>query len=549
MSKKPDDLVTAEMYLSDPLVARKYASLGIQPVKLKAGPVVLDGPVSSRVAVVDYDVNQDTVFPPAPYDAQKRRFHAPPDTHEFRQINAWATVLHTLDLYEDAQALGRKIPWGFPGNRLLVLPHAGYWENAFYDRKTKTLQFFYFQADDEQIFTCLSHDIVSHETGHAILDGIRPLYNFPSSPDTAGFHEFLGDATAILAAFHHRTYLRVTIEEAKRDLRNDNLVAALAEQFGAALYGDANRYFLRNAINDRTMQDVKDTWEAHAYSEVMTGAFYEILIEMYDKQWKRERDEAQEKGHKPSPVRALFIAVRHMRRLALRALDYCPPADLSYLDYGRAMLKADDIAYPVDSFGYRDMVRRVFIKRGIAKNALELKPYPTPARSDFLEYTFANIDDSPVAAYHFLDRNRRVLDIPANQDLQVTALYGNAKEGDRSYQMPRELILEYTWELDVSVKGKRFGKLDGSTYPLLCGGTLVFDERANVLYWSPKEASEKRVARLLDYLAYLVKEGAIGLEDEPTAAGRPFVARRVRGKLELTRNPLAMHRRRAEGGA
>ena len=48
MAKKPDEMVTAEMYLSDPLVARKYPTLGIEPVKLKAGPVVLDGPVSSR---------------------------------------------------------------------------------------------------------------------------------------------------------------------------------------------------------------------------------------------------------------------------------------------------------------------------------------------------------------------------------------------------------------------------------------------------------------------------------------------------------------------
>ena len=543
MSKAKPENVKAEMYLSDPLVARKYASLGVQEVELKPGPVVLDGPVSSRVAVVDYDTSQDTLYPAARFDAKERRFKAPLDSHEFRQINAWATVQHTLEMYEDAQTLGRRIPWGFDGNRLLVLPHAGYWENAFYDRKTKTLQFFYFEANDERIYTCLSHDIVSHETGHAILDGIRPLYNFPSSPDTGGFHESLGDITAILAALQHRTYVVVTIEEAKRDLRNDTIVAALAEQFGTALYGGANRYFLRNALNEKTMKDVEDSWEEHEYSEVLTGAVYEILIGMYDQQWKREQKKAAEAGHKPSPVKALLIAVRHLQRLALRALDYCPPADVSYLDYAQAMLKADSIAYPVDNFKYRNIVKKVCLRRGIARNEKELEPHATPPRSAFAAYEFANIDDSPVAAYHFLDRNRKVMEIPENQDLHVVALYGNAKEGDRKYQMPRELILEYAWEHDIPLRGKRFGNLDGKSYPLLCGGTMVFDERANLLYWSPKLAEPARIRRLEDYVAYLVKQQLIGVGDSPSALSRPFRTEGTARKVRMSRNPLAMHSR------
>jgi len=543
MAKAASESVKAEMYLSDPLVALKYPSLGIQEIELKPGPVVLDGPVSSRVAVVDYDTSQDTLYPPAKFDARKRRFKARRGGHAFRQINTWATILHTLEMYEDPQALGRRIPWGFDGNRLLVLPHAGYWENAVYDRTTKTLQFFYFQSEEERIYTCLSHDIVSHETGHAILDGIRPLYNFPSSPDTAGFHEAMGDVTAILAALHHRAYRQVTIEEAGNDLRNDTIVATLAEQFGTALYGSANRYFLRNAINNTKMKHVADTWEEHDYSEVLTGAIYEILIGMYDKQWTQEQKLAAEKGHKPSPVKALLIAVRHLRRLALRALDYCPPADVTYLDYARALLKADEIAYPVDRFKYRKIVKRVCRRRGIARHDKELEPYPTPPRNKFVAYVFADVDESPVAAYHFLDRSRRVLEIPENQDLWVQGLYGNAKEGDRKYQMPRELILEYAWEHDVSLEGKRYGRLNGKSFPLLCGGTLVFDERANLLYWSPKEVTQERIRRLQEYVAYLVRQQLLGVGDDPSALNRPFRAELTPGRVRLTRNPLAMHNR------
>lgn len=543
MAKPKSENVQAEMYLSDPLVARKFKALGVQKVNLKPGPVVLNGPVSSRVAVVDYDTSQDTLYPAAWFDAKNRQFKAKLDTHEFRQINAWATVQNTLEMYEDAQALGRRIPWGFDGNRLLVLPHAGYWQNAFYDRKTKTLQFFYFEADDEPIYTCLSHDIVSHETGHAILDGIRPLYNFPSSPDTAGFHEALGDITAILAALSHKVNVIMTIRESKGNLRNDISLNRLAEQFGAALYGQADRQFLRNVLKPKTMEDAEKSWEEHDYSEVLTGAIYEILIGIYEKQWVEEQKIAAEKGHKKNRVKALLLAVQHLRRLALRALDYCPPADVSYLDYARAILKADTIAYPVDRLKYRKIVKRVCLKRGIARSENELEPHPTPPRSAFAPYEFANLDDSPVAAYHFLDRNRKVMEIPENQDLHVVALYGNAKEGDRKYQMPRELILEYAWEHDIPLQWKRFGNLDGKSYPLLCGGTLVFDERANLLYWSPKQPEGARIRLLKEYVAYLVSQQLIGVGDSPSALNRPFRTEPTARKVRLSRNPLAMHNR------
>ena len=67
------------------------------------------------------------------------------------------------------------IPWAFEGNRLIVVPHAGYGQNAYYDRQSKSLQFYYFDKDGKTVYTCLSTDIVRHEFGHAVLDGVRPL--------------------------------------------------------------------------------------------------------------------------------------------------------------------------------------------------------------------------------------------------------------------------------------------------------------------------------------------------------------------------------------
>jgi hypothetical protein len=76
---------------------------------------------------------------------------------------------------------------GVDGNRLILVPHAGSGKNAFYDRHSKSLQFYYYSAPDGPRYTCLSHDIIAHEAGHACLDGIRPHYYTFSSVQTAAF--------------------------------------------------------------------------------------------------------------------------------------------------------------------------------------------------------------------------------------------------------------------------------------------------------------------------------------------------------------------------
>lgn len=55
------------------------------------------------------------------------------------------------------------------------------------------------------MWTCLSHDVVSHELGHAILDNIRPLLLFGIDPDTGALHESFDELLAMLSALQYPT--------------------------------------------------------------------------------------------------------------------------------------------------------------------------------------------------------------------------------------------------------------------------------------------------------------------------------------------------------
>ena len=64
-------------------------------------------------------------------------------------------------------------------------------------------------GSSERVFTCRSFDIVSHETGHAVLDGLRPNWLLASAPpQTGGLHESFGDLTAIFLALSSTTRLK-----------------------------------------------------------------------------------------------------------------------------------------------------------------------------------------------------------------------------------------------------------------------------------------------------------------------------------------------------
>jgi len=562
------------IYVQDPLVAKRDHSLGLKPIGLDWEPGLTDGPTSPRLAVVDYDADKGILNDPARWDSRKWCFVGPSNqpigsSHaqnpQFHQVNVWAIIQNILNFYEDSVVMGRAIPWAFDGNRLIVVPHAGYAQNAFYDRRSKSLQFYYCGTTKDPVYTCLSHDIVAHETGHAILDGIRPYYNEDSSLHTAAFHEYIADLTAILSTLRNRHVRRVVADYSGGDLSKEDVIGHLAEKFGERVskevHGSAARPYLRTAHNRLTMKHIQGNWKPHDCSQVLTGAMFEILTEMTLKLTRREY--STKRKRKVRSRWALWHATDHFTRISLRPLDFCPPVDIQFIDYVRAVLQADKLAYPKDTYQYRDIIRNVFHKRGFCKKSkdehnrglCDLNPIVRPYQIQFHRYDIEHLSRSRTEAYHFLNMHRTLLKIPIDQDIDVVDLYDTDKVAEAGRHLPREIVLEYIWHEDVPLQGKRFGHLEGQTVQLLCGGTLVFDGRGNVLYFVRKPGFEDMVERgegkrrralLLDYLAQLVKQGMVALADADEEEGldamaSPVVGRRVGGVLRLEATPHLRH--------
>src|SRR5262245_33777293 len=104
--------------------------------------------------------------------------------------------------WHNSNSLGRRCAWGFGGHQIHIVPHAFADANAFYSRDDRAIFFGYFMGGDgKPVFTCLSHDVVAHETTHALLDGLRRRYMERSTPDQAAFHEGFADIVAVLSMF------------------------------------------------------------------------------------------------------------------------------------------------------------------------------------------------------------------------------------------------------------------------------------------------------------------------------------------------------------
>jgi hypothetical protein len=346
----------ALIYKQDPSVTE----LGIRKVLLR-GPMQ-PGPRNARITLHGVA----SVAPNTMND-----FIQPPDTEGFDAVHTFAVVHQALTKCQ--RALGSTIRWQWNSSTdvepIKVLPRAGETANAFYSRTDQSLEFFFFRppgapASTPFVFTCRSFDIVAHETGHAVLDSLKPgwLDARSPNPETGALHESFGDILAIFLVLAQLDQVEALIVQTKGDLHDKTFLSDMAEQFGLALGRDNG---LRNADNDKTMSEVSS--EVHDLSQVFTGGIYDVLADMFE----LERDIARE-----DESATLLRVADYLFGLVLRAILAAPDRNPTFADVVNQMLSLS--ASDNKPFGseHRTAIRNQFLVR-------EVVDAPSPFTKDF----------------------------------------------------------------------------------------------------------------------------------------------------------------------
>lgn len=389
------------VYATDPSFSARLATASIGVVPLHVRWESLEpGPTGEYIRVDDVDptgARYDPVDLDAPALLAQGGWTPSEGNAQFHQQMVYAVAMKTIEHFE--RALGRPVLWRPSGGgdggfvrHLTVRPHALNQANAFYSPAANTLEFGYFDAAAEQrgdlvpgsrVYTCLSHDIIVHETTHAILDGMHRHFNAPSNPDVLALHEAFADIVALLQHFTLAGLVRSEIERTRGDLETENVLGSLAVEFGAAAgRGGALRDAIGSMVDGRWRRLEPDpsalqrVLAPHARGAILVAAVFDAFLAIVKTRsadllriYTGGTGVLQPGAIHPDLVQRLADeatrAAGHVLDMCIRALDYLPPVDVTFFEYLRALITADADLVRDDRLNYRVAFVEAFRRRGI----------------------------------------------------------------------------------------------------------------------------------------------------------------------------------------
>lgn len=554
-------------YVMDPSLSTELSHVEISETTYKVlwEPDLEVGPKGDYLEVVDFDYTENRRYAPVNLNARgilAQDGLAPSEGNaQFHQQMVYAVAMSTIARFE--AALGRRMQWADDnGNfvqRLKLFPHAMCDRNAFYSPERKAVLFGYFNAETHDpagqypggiVYTCLSHDIIAHEITHALLDGMHQGFREPSNPDVLAFHEAFADIVALFQQFSRAEVVKSQLAAVRGALEMESLLGNLARQFGEATTGHAG---LRSAYLKFTSQGSQSlqpdpmayqtATEPHDRGAVLLAAVFSAFLAMYrNRTADLVRLATSGSGilplgalH-PDLVNRLFEEVakasQHVLGMCIRALDYCPPVDITFGDFLQAVITADYDTVQDDDLHYRTAFVESFRKWGIYPLRLPtlsietlLWQPPQIKQTKALEGVFAFL--SSYIAQHGYARTREDLFLQTQE-----CKLGLRGELDRilsdsaiAYDLAAALGLNP--KLDYSIVRLRFSQkvspkgdwnptvivavtqesgLDGSAVPFRGGATLVGDlRRSAIRYCITKNMnSSERQDRQRDYVKQFV---------------------------------------------
>jgi hypothetical protein len=431
------------VFALDPSLGTEFSTAGINEaiIDVPWEDGLRPGPIGEYIEIIDVDPASRLAYAPvdlnAPYILADGGLPPSEGDPQFHQQMCYAVAMRTIEYFE--RALGRRALWA-PRitraaatvhetyiQRLRIYPHAIRAKNSFYSRELKALLLGYFSAPSfagsglpqGMTFSSLSHDIIAHETTHALLDGLHRRFSEATNPDVLAFHEAFADIVAIFQHFTMPQALKHAIRATRGNLQHDSYLSQLAIEFGQSFDGSFNP--LRDALgkmedgvyNPAQRTDYNPNLEAHSLGGVLLSAVFSTFVTIYqDRADKLTRLATGGSGVLASgDVPAALVdaladeaskVARQVLRMCIRALDYCPPIDITFGDYLRALITADQDLVPDDPRHYRVAFVAAFRDRGIYPSGVrhlspgnlvwEPPPLPFGPLSDVLAQLSLNWD-------------------------------------------------------------------------------------------------------------------------------------------------------------
>lgn len=498
---------------------------------------LLDGPTGHRVQLVDYDATTDTMYRAA--QMPDGDVPEPTDNDQiltdpaFHARNVYALVMRTLARFE--YALGRRVSWYFRGHQLKVVPHAFEQMNAFYSREAEALVFGYYRKDGEPAFMCLSHDIVVHETAHALLDGLRSRFMAPSSADQAAFHEGFADIVALLSVLSLPDVLRLLVsreqeqdgtiprEAVSVESLKDSVLFGLADEMesesGAARVNALRRSVLLEP--DPGILDRIEFGEPHRRGEVLVAATMRAFLDAWihrieaPEARRTERVEVRRVVDEGTDVASTLLT------MAIRALDYTPPIHLEFGDFLSAMLTADSEVRADDTrYGLRSGLLQRFADYGIAPASGtedgRWKASDHPLASEGVR--FGSLQTDAVEMFRLVWANPDKLSLTPTAYTRIASVRPCIRTSPDDGLPLRETVAEclqyvklFAAELGAYGLEKPLGMPDDTEIPLEGGSTLILDDYGRLKYEVhnrlPDPERSRDVAQAQKRLEYLWEQG------------------------------------------
>lgn len=372
------------IYASDPMAGRQ-ARYRIS-IDIENEPELRPGPQGEVVEVIDYDGVYDRYYEPVnlndPALLMGDGLEPSESDPRFHQQMVYAVAMKVIDSAQ--RALGRPILFRRSGKlpRLRLIPHAFHGANAFFDPGLNAILFGYFRADwndpgpnlpGQNVYTCLSHDIIAHEMSHAIVHRLRHYFLEPTNEDVLAFHEAFADIVALFLRFSYREILREHIQTSQTRLQDARMMVELAQQFG---YATGTGRALRSALGVTDAGALRRASEPHQRGAILVSAIFEGFFRTYE---RRIADllRIATGGSGVLPAGRLHpdlvnrvageasAVAESILRICIRAFDYLPPVDVTMGDFLRALVTADYELDPGDEYEMRHAIIEGFRGRGI----------------------------------------------------------------------------------------------------------------------------------------------------------------------------------------